>query len=139
MGLSPRERARERTYLVWDLGPSAASTTRTMPSTVERMRSTSPAKSAWPGVSVLFQNYNGLLFVIWRMKLVFREMTSRYIVKKGNPNEFNTEIQRQRHCFNSSRTNNIDNHVLSIASSRVVIQPRHLRSNRNPSLFLQFA
>mmetsp|Transcript_24650 Transcript_24650/g.49824 ORF Transcript_24650/g.49824 Transcript_24650/m.49824 type:complete len:204 (-) Transcript_24650:840-1451(-) len=51
MGLSPRERARERTYLVWDLGPSAASTTRTMPSTVERMRSTSPAKSAWPGVS----------------------------------------------------------------------------------------
>ena len=34
-------------------GPSDASTSSTMPSTMDRPRSTSPPKSAWPGVSMM--------------------------------------------------------------------------------------
>ena len=34
-------------------GPSEASTSSTIPSTMERPRSTSPPKSAWPGVSMM--------------------------------------------------------------------------------------
>ncbi len=39
------------TYLVWGRGPSAASTSSNTPSTSASARSTSPPKSAWPGVS----------------------------------------------------------------------------------------
>ena len=39
------------TNLVWGIGPSKASTTRITPFTILRTRSTSPPKSAWPGVS----------------------------------------------------------------------------------------
>ena len=35
-------------------GPSLASTRRSTPSTIVRPRSTSPPKSAWPGVSTIF-------------------------------------------------------------------------------------
>jgi hypothetical protein len=41
------------TNLVWGSAPSAASTSTTQPSTIDRMRSTSPPKSAWPGVSTM--------------------------------------------------------------------------------------
>mmetsp|Transcript_32673 Transcript_32673/g.70536 ORF Transcript_32673/g.70536 Transcript_32673/m.70536 type:complete len:216 (-) Transcript_32673:563-1210(-) len=58
IGTSPSDNARDRTYFVWDLGPSPASTTRTMPSTVERTRSTSPAKSACPGVSTTLMTWD---------------------------------------------------------------------------------
>ena len=34
-------------------GPSEASTSSTMPSTIDSPRSTSPPKSAWPGVSMM--------------------------------------------------------------------------------------
>src|SRR5690349_24554385 len=40
------------TKRVWGSGPSLASTRSTTPSTIERPRSTSPPKSAWPGVSM---------------------------------------------------------------------------------------
>ena len=40
------------TKRVWGSGPSDASTSRTTPSTIDRPRSTSPPKSAWPGVSI---------------------------------------------------------------------------------------
>ncbi len=39
--------------VVCGIGPSAASTSTIAPSTIDRMRSTSPPKSAWPGVSTM--------------------------------------------------------------------------------------
>ena len=41
------------TKRVWGSGPSAASTSRSTPSTMVSPRSTSPPKSAWPGVSMM--------------------------------------------------------------------------------------
>ena len=46
-------RALRRTKRVWGSGPSLASTSRTTPSTMESPRSTSPPKSACPGVSMM--------------------------------------------------------------------------------------
>ena len=45
-------RALRSTKRVCGSGPSEASTRRTTPSTMDRPRSTSPPKSAWPGVSM---------------------------------------------------------------------------------------
>ena len=53
MGLSPIFSAFDTTNLVCGSGPSAASTSTSAPSTMLRMRSTSPPKSAWPGVSTM--------------------------------------------------------------------------------------
>ena len=53
IGLRPRRSALPSTNLVCGSGPSAASTSSTTPSTIDRMRSTSPPKSAWPGVSTM--------------------------------------------------------------------------------------
>src|SRR5918994_1176448 len=41
------------TKRVWGSGPSDASTSRSTPSTIDSARSTSPPKSAWPGVSTM--------------------------------------------------------------------------------------
>jgi hypothetical protein len=41
------------TKRVWGSGPSLASTSSSTPSTIVRARSTSPPKSAWPGVSTM--------------------------------------------------------------------------------------
>ncbi len=46
-------RALRSTNRVCGSGPSDASTSSTMPSTIESPRSTSPPKSAWPGVSMM--------------------------------------------------------------------------------------
>ena len=53
IGFSPILSAFETTNLVCGSGPSAASTSTSAPSTMLRMRSTSPPKSAWPGVSTM--------------------------------------------------------------------------------------
>ena len=53
MGLRPILSAFDTTNLVCGSGPSAASTSTSAPSTMLRMRSTSPPKSAWPGVSTI--------------------------------------------------------------------------------------
>ena len=53
MGFSPILSALPTTNLVCGIGPSAASTSTSAPSTMLRMRSTSPPKSAWPGVSTM--------------------------------------------------------------------------------------
>ena len=55
------------TNLVWGIAPSKASTTRITPFTIFRTRSTSPPKSAWPGVSIM------LIFVFLYMTAVFLE------------------------------------------------------------------
>ena len=53
IGFKPIFSALETTNLVCGIGPSAASTSTQAPSTMLRMRSTSPPKSAWPGVSTM--------------------------------------------------------------------------------------
>ncbi len=57
MGRSPSRSALASTNLVCGIGPSAASTSSSTPSTIERMRSTSPPKSAWPGVSTMLMRW----------------------------------------------------------------------------------
>jgi hypothetical protein len=52
-GGSPRSNALRSTNRVCGSGPSAASTRSTTPSTIDSTRSTSPPKSAWPGVSTM--------------------------------------------------------------------------------------
>ena len=52
MGRSPSARALRVTNLVWGMGPSKASTTSSTESTMLSTRSTSPPKSACPGVSM---------------------------------------------------------------------------------------
>ena len=47
-------RAFFKTNLVWGRGPSLASTNRSAPSTRFKLLSTSPPKSACPGVSIIF-------------------------------------------------------------------------------------
>ena len=51
-GLSPCSSACRRTNRVWGIGPSNASTISSAPSAILSTRSTSPPKSAWPGVSM---------------------------------------------------------------------------------------
>ena len=53
IGWRPRASALPTTNLVCGSTPSAASTSTMAPSTMFRMRSTSPPKSAWPGVSTM--------------------------------------------------------------------------------------
>jgi hypothetical protein len=53
IGVRPNASALPSTKRVCGIGPSNASTTRSTPSTMRRMRSTSPPKSAWPGVSTM--------------------------------------------------------------------------------------
>src|SRR5712672_1197524 len=53
IGLSPRPSALRVTNRVCGIGPSAASTRIRTPSTMRRIRSTSPPKSACPGVSTM--------------------------------------------------------------------------------------
>jgi hypothetical protein len=65
MGCRPSSSAFRVTKRVWGMGPSAASTRRTTPSTIRRMRSTSPPKSACPGVSTM------LIFTSFHVTAVF--------------------------------------------------------------------
>ena len=53
IGRRPRRSALSTTNLVWGIGPSAASTRTSAPSTMPSTRSTSPPKSTWPGVSTM--------------------------------------------------------------------------------------
>ena len=53
IGLRPIFSALPTTNLVCGIGPSEASTRTIAPSTMDKMRSTSPPKSAWPGVSTI--------------------------------------------------------------------------------------
>ena len=53
MGFSPWANAFWVTKRVWGIGPSTASTSSSTESTIDSTRSTSPPKSAWPGVSTM--------------------------------------------------------------------------------------
>ncbi len=65
MGRLPRASAFFRTKRVCGIQPSKASTSKRTPSTIIRIRSTSPPKSAWPGVSTI------LIFTPLYMTAVF--------------------------------------------------------------------
>jgi hypothetical protein len=52
-------RALRSTNRVWGSGPSLASTSSSTPSTIDSPRSTSPPKSAWPGVSTTLRMTSG--------------------------------------------------------------------------------
>ena len=58
IGRSPSFNALDNTNFVWGSGPSALSTNNTTPSTMDKIRSTSPPKSAWPGVSTILILYS---------------------------------------------------------------------------------
>ena len=72
-----------RTNLVCGFGPSAASTRRRTPSTMFIMRSTSPPKSACPGVSTMFSltsspvTGSGMLIEAFFAKIVIPRSLSR--------------------------------------------------------------
>ena len=66
----PLPSALRSTKRVCGSGPSEASTSRTTPSTIDRPRSTSPPKSAWPGVSTMLTT-TGLPFSSARWIAVF--------------------------------------------------------------------
>jgi hypothetical protein len=53
IGFNPRASALRVTKRVCGMGPSTASTSSSTPSTIDRTRSTSPPKSACPGVSTM--------------------------------------------------------------------------------------
>ena len=61
IGFSLWERALPKTNLVCGIGPSEASVSNITPSAIQRTRSTSPPKSAWPGVSII------LIFVCFQI------------------------------------------------------------------------
>ena len=77
MGLRPILRAFCSTNLVCGIGPSAASTSSTAPSTMLRMRSTSPPKSAWPGVSTMLMRVSFQLSEVTLARMVMPRSRSR--------------------------------------------------------------
>ena len=96
-------RAFFRTNLVCGIGPSNASTTRITPFTIFRTRSTSPPKSAWPGVSMM------LILVLPYVTAVFLERIviplSRSISLESMTRSATSWLSRNTPlCFKSSST-----------------------------------
>ena len=77
IGFRPRANALRNTKRVWGITPSAASTNNRQPSAKVSVRSTSPPKSAWPGVStrlILVTPYCSAMFLA---KIVMPRSRSR--------------------------------------------------------------
>src|SRR5258705_4288211 len=77
MGLRPILSAFDTTNLVCGSGPSAASTSTSAPSTILRMRSTSPPKSAWPGVSTMLMRVSCQRIEVTLARMVMPRSRSR--------------------------------------------------------------
>ena len=104
MGLSPSERAFEVTNFVCGIGPSAASTNSTTPSTIESIRSTSPPKSACPGVSTIL---NLMLFQTTEVafaNIVIPLSRSRSLLSKAR-SIVASFSRKAPDCFSNSSTN----------------------------------
>ena len=54
IGFKPCDKALPKTNFVWGIGPSEASVSKITPSAIHKILSTSPPKSACPGVSIIF-------------------------------------------------------------------------------------
>src|SRR6478752_1868326 len=72
-------RALRRTNRVWGSGPSEASTSSRTPSTMVRPRSTSPPKSAWPGVSTMLSLTPSWWIAVFLARMVIPFSRSRSI------------------------------------------------------------
>ncbi len=70
-------KALRRTNRVCGSGPSEASTSSTTPSTMDRPRSTSPPKSAWPGVSMMLRVMPPCLTAVFLARMVMPFSRSR--------------------------------------------------------------
>ena len=88
-GSSPSSSALRITNRVCGIGPSAASTSNTTPSTMRKMRSTSPPKSAWPGVSTI------LIFTSRQCTAVF---LARIVIPRSRSSGFES-ITRSWICW----------------------------------------
>ena len=73
----PKLNALLSTNFVCGNGPSAASTKRATPSTIERIRSTSPPKSAWPGVSTILILTSSLITAVHLARIVMPRSFSK--------------------------------------------------------------
>jgi len=69
-GTSPSSSAFPSTNRVWGSGPSDASTSSSTPSTMASVRSTSPPKSAWPGVSTMLMRTPSQVTVVFFARIV---------------------------------------------------------------------
>jgi len=70
MGLRPWAKALLVTKRVWGMGPSTASTSSSTESTIDRTRSTSPPKSAWPGVSTMLMRQPCQVMAVFLARMV---------------------------------------------------------------------
>lgn len=79
IGLRPLSRAFDKTNFVCVIGPSVASTRSRTPSTILSTRSTSPPKSAWPGVSTMFRRTPFQFTAVTLLRIVTPELSIRGI------------------------------------------------------------
>ena len=79
IGFRPRARAFLVTKRVWGMGPSCASISSTTPSTIDKARSTSPPKSACPGVSTI---------LMW----VPSQLTAQFLARIVMPRSFSMAL-----------------------------------------------
>ncbi len=77
MGRSPSASAFRVTKRVWGIGPSKASTSRQTQSTIFSTRSTSPPKSAWPGVSTMLMRVPFQVMAVNLERMVMPRSRSR--------------------------------------------------------------
>ena len=77
IGFRPILSALPTTNFVCGIGPSAASTSTMAPSTMDRMRSTSPPKSAWPGVSTMLMRMSFQTIEVALARMVMPRSFSR--------------------------------------------------------------
>src|SRR5918998_1255815 len=103
----PASSALRRTKRVWGSGPSEASTRSITPSTIVRPRSTSPPKSAWPGVST-------------RLSLTSPYRTAAFLARIVMPRSRSWSIESRTRSVSSSCAANTPD-WRSIASTRVVL------------------
>ena len=82
MGLSPNSMALPRTKRVWGMGPSKASTSNSTASAIFNTRSTSPPKSAWPGVSIKLILTPFQLALTFLAKIVMPRSRSRSLLSR---------------------------------------------------------
>ena len=103
IGRRPSFNALDVTNFVCGIGPSAASTNKTTPSTMDRIRSTSPPKSAWPGVSTILIRVPFHSTEVGLAKIVMPRSRSRSLlsIARSVVAWFSRYVPD---CFNSSST-----------------------------------
>ena len=95
----PRSRAFFSTKRVCGMGPSAASTSSSTPSTIFITRSTSPPKSAWPGVSTI------LILTCWALagsQIWIAVFLARIVMPRSRSSAFES-ITRSATCWFSRK------------------------------------